>query len=479
MLKFDFNNLMSYQVGEQGIDAVPEITAKITAEKSAGEVSPQVALDTINQLRNDEPRRIQTMTQWLVLPYQDEKLIKEILAAGDDFARRFKNVISLGIGGSYLGNRMLQDSLKSPYYNDFAALCGSRPKIYFSGNNVDAESLQALLANLDPQHTGVVVISKSGTTTETKAAFEIVKQWLIDNNVEGAKTAGPQSLARRIIAVTDQTSGTLREETNKNGYRSFVVPDGVGGRFSVLSPVGLITAAIAGINIKELLRGAAALDKIAQQAELLKNSPLLYAVLHTILYRQKHKDITILQPFNDSLKTFADWYVQLLAESLGKKLAKDGSVANVGRTPIPSLGTTDLHSTQQNHVEGEYNKVVTFIKVEKPRQDLVVPQSSGDFLSDKPLSLLINTAEEGTEWALVNEKRPNCTLIIPQIDEYHLGQLIYFFEMATAFEGELLGINTYNQPGVESYKQYMFAMLGKAGFGGKAEKLVKDTTHII
>jgi glucose-6-phosphate isomerase len=474
---------MSEKVGEQGINALPEIDSAISGN-AAGGANPETALENLNQMRSDEARRIQSMTQWMALPYQDLGLLKELITAGDDFAGRFENVLSLGIGGSYLGNRMLQDSIKSPYYNDFDSIRQGRPKIYFSGNNVDAESLKILLDNLDPQSTGVVVISKSGTTTETKAAFELVKHWLKDNGVRNPN--------ERIIAVTDASSGTLRNETKNHGYKSFAVPDGVGGRFSVLSPVGLITAAIAGINIKELLRGAADMDKAAQIEDLSRNAPLLYAVSHTILYKQKGKNITILMPFNDSLKTFADWYVQLLAESLGKKYAKADSaetagadpdagrkVVNVGRTPIPSVGTTDLHSTQQNNVEGEYNKVITFLKVLNPRKDLVVPKSSGDFLSDKPLSLLINTAEEGTEWALVKEKRPNCTIEIPQVDEYHIGQLVYFFEMATAFEGELLGVNTYDQPGVESYKQYMFAMLGKPGFEGKAERLGKDSRYIV
>lgn len=459
MLKFDYNNLMTEKVSEHGIKAVSD--------------APEIAqaLNTINNMRDDEAARIKICTQWLALPKQDKKLIDDIITAGNDFAKRFKTVISLGIGGSYLGNRMLQDSIKSPYYNDFESVRGGRPKIYFSGNNVDPESLKLLLDNLNAKETGVVVISKSGTTTETKAAFESVKQWFRDNGIKNLKD--------RVIAVTDKAKGTLRAEANKNGYKSFIVPDGVGGRFSVLSPVGLVTAAIAGINIKELLRGAAEMDDVAQNSDLTKNAPLLYAVLHTMLYKEKGKAITILMPFNDSLKTFADWYVQLLAESLGKKFGKDGKVVNVGRTPIPSVGTTDLHSTQQNNVEGEYNKVITFLKVEKSRRDVKVPKASGDFLIGKPLSLLINTAEEGTEWALVNEKRPNCTIIVPEVSEYYIGQLIYFFEMATAFEGELLGVNTYDQPGVESYKKYMFAMLGKPGFEGKAEKLAKDSKYII
>ncbi|MBU0686591.1 MAG: glucose-6-phosphate isomerase [Candidatus Margulisbacteria bacterium] len=460
MLKFDYNNLMSEKVGDQGIKSIPEITSDIKA-----------ALATINKMQRDEALRVKTGTQWMALPDQEKKLIDDIVATGNDFAKRFKTVISLGIGGSYLGNRMLQDSLKSPYYNDFDSVRDGRPKVYFSGNNVDPESLKLLLDNLDPKTTGVVVISKSGTTTETKAAFENVKEWL--------RKAGVKDLKNRIIAVTDKAKGTLREEANQNGYKSFIVPDGVGGRFSVLCPVGLVTAAIAGINIKELLRGAGDMNKASQSTDLIKNAPLLYAVLHTILYKEKNKAISILMPFNDSLKMFADWYVQLLAESLGKKLSKDGKVVNVGRTPIPSVGTTDLHSTQQNNVEGEYNKVITFLKVEKPRRDISVPKASADFLVDKPLSLLINTAEEGTEWALVNEKRPSCTIVVPEVNEYYIGQLIYFFEMATAYEGELLNVNTYDQPGVESYKKYMFAMLGKPGFEGKASKLVKDKKYII
>ncbi|MCX5750163.1 MAG: glucose-6-phosphate isomerase [Candidatus Saganbacteria bacterium] len=447
-LKFDPSNLLAKNIGRYGV-----VETDLAQYATLLENGHKVLLEA----RENGEKRIASMMEWLNLPYQREEVIDEIQNVAKSF-RKFKNIVSIGIGGSYLGNRMLQDGLRSPYYNEFESLRNGCPRIFFNGKSLDPVSLNALLNNLDPKETGIVVISKSGGTTEPKVSFEILKWWL-------ERRCG-RDYWKHIIAVTDERQGILREWVKGMGkpIPTFPVPDGVGGRFSVLSPVGLITAAMANINIKELLAGAAAMEKMTQNLNLKDNPAYLYALLHTVLYQKRGINIAVMMPFADQLETFADWYVQLLAESLGKKYNKQGLVINTGRTPIPSVGPSDLHSTQQNNIEGEYNKAITFIRVEKPAIDLTIPHESNDYLADKQMSVVGDASQRGTEFALLSEGRPNCTISLPELTPYTLGQLIFFFEIATAMEGELLGVNTYDQPGVEGYKKNMFGRLGKAGF---------------
>ena len=251
---------------------------------------------------------------------------------------------------------------------------------------------------------------------------------------------------------------------------------GVGGRYSELN-MGLLHLALIGVNIQELLDGAKDMLKRCSEADLYKNPAYMYALLHTVLYLKKNKPIAIMMPFSETLKSTADWYVQLLAESLGKKCARkinilpDGTeewlrdekgIVNFGRTPIPARGTNDLHSIQQNNIEGRNDKVITFIRVEKFEEEIKVP-GKGDLLSGRRFSELLKLAQEATEWALVRESRPNCTIIMPSVSAYNWGALLFFFEMATAFEGELLGVNAFDQPGVEGYKNYLYCKLGASG----------------
>jgi glucose-6-phosphate isomerase len=262
---------------------------------------------------------------------------------------------------------------------------------------------------------------------------------------------------------------------------------GVGGRYSEFN-MGLLHLAIIGVRIDEVLRGARAMAKKCKGRGLFKNPALLYAVLSTILYKKKGKPITILMPFAEGLKSTADWYCQLLAESTGKKYIRkvtvnpDGTeewsrdrdkTVNEGRTPIATRGTNDLHSVQQNNIEGRNDKAVTFIRVEQFKNDLKVTGTK-DFLSGKYYSRLLSLAQEATEWALVRESRPNCTIIIPKVDAFSWGELIFFFEMATAFEGELLNINAFDQPGVEGYKNYMYYKLKKPGLAGRIKEEIKN-----
>ncbi len=478
-LKFDFNNMFGSNVGkEHGVEET-ELNALSYSVKEAHEHLVSVLADSRN--------RVSLGLEWTRLPFQDKKEIKIIQKLGDEIAKKYENVISLGIGGSYLGLKAAQDALCSPYYNEFAGARNGRPRIYFEGNNLDPHTLSVLLKNLNPKKTFVIVISKSGETTETRTAFIAVENWL-------KKSAG-RNYGRQIFAITDPQSGSLRkivderQKKDKLSFRNLPLIKGVGGRFSEFN-MGLLHLAIIGVDIQKVLNGAADMHKRCSSPDLFKNPAYMYAALHTILYRMKGKDIAIVMPFSETLKSTADWYIQMLAESLGKKYARKiikardgreewindtGRVVNVGRTPIPARGTNDLHSIQQNNIEGMNNKAVTFIRVEKFNSEIKVPAGGeSGILAGKRFSEMITLAQEATEWALVRESRPSCTIIMPEASAYNWGALLFFFEMATAFEGELLGVNAFDQPGVEGYKNYMYYKLGKSGLSEKVADEIKN-----
>jgi len=464
-IEFDFNNMFSHNVGVRHGATVADMRAMHRAVSAADK--------HLKDILADKENRISLGLEWTALPFQAKDAVKAIQRLGDEIAASHDNVISLGIGGSYLGLKAAQDALCPAYYNEFGSLRSGRPRIYFDGNNMDPDTLGILLENLDPRKTFVVVISKSGETTETKAAFAAVEAWL-------KKACGPR-YGRQIAAITDPERGALRKRVNLEqakdplSFRNLSVLKGVGGRFSELN-IGLLHLAIIGVDIQDVLDGAATMARQCGETDLMKNPAYLYAVLQTIMYKKKGKPIAIIMPFSERLKSTADWYVQLLAESLGKKYARSiktsgahetwerdpARIVNVGRTPIPARGTNDLHSIQQNNIEGENNKTVTFIKVERFSDDIKV-SGTGDILEGRPYSQLLLMAEEATEWALVREKRPNCTIILPEISPFYWGAILFFFEIATAFEGELLGVNAFDQPGVEGYKNYMYYKLGKSG----------------
>jgi len=476
-IKFDFNNMFSFNVGKKhGVEESNLRAMLAPSRKAHGHLSKLIA---------DNRDRIKLSLEWAKLPFQDKKTIKKIQDLGEKIAKKYENVIFLGIGGSYLGLKAAQDALCSPYYNEFSPLRKKRPRIYFEGNNLDPDTLGSLLKGLDPKKTFVVVISKSGETTETKAAFMVVEPWL--------KKAAPKNYRRQIFVITDPEKGSLRKKINKEqqidklGLKNLPLLKGVGGRFSELN-MGLLHLAIAGINIKDVLNGAVAMAKRCSSSDLSKNPAYMYAALHTILYKKKRKPIAVIMPFCETLKSTADWYIQLLAESLGKKysrkikVSRDGTeewqkdmkrIVNVGRTPVSARGTNDLHSIQQNNIEGENNKAVTFIRVKRFKENIKI-SGEKDILSSKSFSELIKLAQEATEWALVRAARPNCRIVIPEMSPYYWGALIFFFEMATAFEGELLDINAFDQPGVESYKNYMYYKLRKPGISKEISREIKN-----
>jgi glucose-6-phosphate isomerase len=486
-LKFDFNNMMSFNVADHGVD-----------QQDIDEILPcaQAASDHFRKVIADQAARIKLNLEWIKLPEQEKEEIVRVQKLSRQIAGKYENVLFLGIGGSYLGLKAAQDALCAPYYNEFKSIRKNLPRIYLEGNNLDPNTLQVLLKNLNPNKTFVVVISKSGETTETKAAFILVESWL--------KKAIGIKYGRQILAITDPEKGSLRRKVSQEqkkdplSFRALPILKGVGGRYSEFN-IGLLHLAIVGANIQALLLGARDMFTRCSQGDILKNPAYMYALLHTILYQKKAKSLAILMPFSQTLKSTADWYVQLLAESLGKKYHRKIETANDGlenwlmdreklfsrgRTPISASGTNDLHSIQQNNVEGENNKVVTFIRVEKFKTDLKIPQKS-EFLSGKSFSYLMQLAQEATEWAMVSQRRPNCTIIMPEVNAYNWGALLFFFELATAFEGELLNVNAFDQPGVEGYKNYMYYKLGNSGVSQdtareiKSKPLIKNPEYIL
>ncbi|KPK75747.1 MAG: hypothetical protein AMJ79_09955 [Phycisphaerae bacterium SM23_30] len=392
------------------------------------------------------------------LPYQEENCDK-IMDFTSRFAGRYDNLVVLGIGGSALGNIALQTALNNPTYNLQPTRPGPR---LFVMDNVDPVQLGGLLVILEGEleNTLFNVISKSGQTAETAAQFLIVRAML--------KARLPQAnLADHIIATTDPQSGTLRQIVEREGLTALEVPPGVGGRFSVLSDVGLFSAAMCGINIVELLEGAADMDQRVKDDELMRNPAALYAAIQWLFY-QKGKNLSVMMPYSYQLKDLCDWYRQLWAESLGKAQNLKGEQVNVGPTPIKALGATDQHSQVQLYREGPNDKVITFLEVESFGRDVTIG-AAGDveelaYLSGQTMSKLLNSEKVGTEYALVQSQRPCLTVRFPEISAYTVGQFIYLFEVATSYMGELLGINTYDQPAVELGKQATFALMGREGY---------------
>lgn len=468
-IRFDFNNMFDFSVGKEHGVTLKELSRMRGLLEAADRHFKAVIANPLNR-RN-------LGLEWVRLPQQNEKELRYIQGLGREIRVKYRNVLFLGIGGSYLGLKAAQDAL-SP---DCRA-----PRIFFEGNNLDPDTLSALLKELKPKETLAVVISKSGETIETKVAFALVCRWL--------KNSLGNKYGRNVFAITDPQLGALRRRVNagqlkdKLSFRSLPLLPGVGGRYSEFN-MGLLHLTVAGVDIKTVLAGAKAMQRICQSVSVWKNPAYMYAALHTILYCAKGKDISIIMPFCEGLKSTADWYIQLLAESLGKKFERKiesgpGGIeqwypdfkkrVNVGRTPVACRGTSDLHSVQQNNVHGENNKTVTFIRVEKFRSDLKVPSENGDFTAGKSFTELMKLAQSATEWALVRENRPNCTIILPELNPFTWGGLLFFFEMATAFEGELLNVNAFDQPGVEGYKNYMYYQLRRPGIPKEiAEEITK------
>ncbi|MGC9362214.1 MAG: glucose-6-phosphate isomerase [Candidatus Syntrophosphaera sp.] len=382
------------------------------------------------------------------LPDQDTGHIENFMAKLDPV---FDTMVVLGIGGSALGNRALYSALRTER---------DLPRRLFVYDNVDPVLLYELLGQINLETTLFNVITKSGTTAETMAGYMILADLV--------KKRFPKDYTRRMVITTDREKGFLRQVINKEGYASFVVPDNVGGRFSVLTDVGLVSSAFTGMDIAELLRGAADMRHRCAETDIFKNPAYLNGLLHFLYYRDG-KNISVMMPYSNSLYDIADWYRQLWAESLGKRHDVKGREILVGQTPVKALGTTDQHSQVQLYAEGPNDKVFTFLTVEKFAHDHKIPNLHPDreevsYLGGRKLSELLNAECLATQIALTKAHRPNANVIFPVIDEYHLGQFIMMYEIQTVFTGKLLNVNPLDQPGVEAGKIATYALMGKAGF---------------
>jgi glucose-6-phosphate isomerase len=390
---------------------------------------------------------------WVHLPSSiTEADLAELQAAADELRKRCEVVVVAGIGGSYLGARAVNEALS----NSFLQLTGDKqnPQVVYAGNNIGEDYLADLLELLKTKQFGIINISKSGTTTETALAFRLLKTQLEEQ-------VGKEEARHRIVAVTDKAKGALRTLATKEGYKTFVIPDSVGGRFSVLTPVGLLAIAVAGHDIKALVRGAVEMEKATGvNVPYAENPSAQYAAMRQALYRAGKKT-EILVNFNPRLHYFAEWWKQLFGESEGK----DGK----GIYPSSVDFTTDLHSMGQWIQEGERTIFETVISVEKPNRSVVIPSDQENldglnFLAGKRVDEVNKMAELGTQIAHVDGGVPNLKVSIEKIDELNLGRLIYFFERACGISGYILGVNPFNQPGVEAYKKNMFALLEKPGY---------------
>ena len=389
---------------------------------------------------------------WIDLPQDlSPEIIKSIKNDVSALAPKASLFVVIGIGGSYLGARAVIEALQS----EFASMeNNSHPYVIYAGHTLSEDYYHQLLQMLDTHDYALAVISKSGTTTEPAVAFRIIKAHL-------EQKYGKSAVAERIIAITDARRGALHDIAKQEGYRSYVIPDNVGGRFSVLTPVGLLPIAMAGYDIEKLIKGACDMREICTTSDTLEENPaLMYAAIRNILYRKGRK-VEILENFVPNLKYISEWWKQLYGESEGKE--------GKGILPHSLSFTTDLHSMGQYVQEGERLMFETVISVAQPRHQVTIPSDPQNldginYLLGKTLTEINHNAELGTILAHVDGGVPVLRIEIPTVDEYVLGQLIYFFEFACGVSGYMLGVNPFDQPGVEAYKKNMFRLLGKPGY---------------
>jgi glucose-6-phosphate isomerase len=399
-------------------------------------------------------------TPYRDLPYS-EQYPQQVLDVAEELKDKCEVFVVLGIGGSALGNIALQTAL-NPYMYNMDSAQRQGPEL-FVFDNVDPAQFGSFLdyikGRLDSTYFNV--ISKSGQTAETAAQFLIVRQMLLEKY-------GPDGCREHIIATTDSNQGTMRKITDAEGYRSLEVPDGVGGRFSVLSPVGLLSAAVCGVDIEGLLAGARRMDEKVRTTEFAKNPAAVNAAINWHYYN-RNKRISVMMPYAWGLKDLSDWYRQLWAESLGKAVDVTGEKVHVGPTPVKALGATDQHSQVQLYREGPNDKLFTFLQVNTFAEDVTIgpaPDCADElsYLAGRKMSTLLNSEKLATEYALLQDKRPCLTVSFDAVNAHTIGQFIYLYEVTTSIAGRLFGINTYDQPAVELGKKATFALMEKEGF---------------
>ncbi len=400
---------------------------------------------------------------WIDLPVDyDKEEFDRIKKAAAKIQSDSEVLLVIGIGGSYLGARAAIEFLRHSFYNTVSKEIRKTPEIYFVGNSISSTYIRHLMDVIGDRDFSINMISKSGTTTEPAIAFRVFKEMM-------EKKYGKEEAAKRIYATTDKARGSLKSLATEEGYESFVVPDDVGGRFSVLTAVGLLPIAVSGADIDKLMEGAQAGRKAALENAFEDNDAVKYAALRNILLR-KGKGIEILANYEPSVHYVSEWWKQLYGESEGKD--------QKGIFPASVDLTTDLHSMGQFIQDGSRNMFETVINVETSREEIILQEEPVDldglnYLAGKSVDFVNKSAMNGTILAHTDGQVPNFMVTVPEVNEFYLGQLFYFFEFACGVSGYLLGVNPFNQPGVESYKKNMFALLGKPGYEAQREELLK------
>ena len=400
---------------------------------------------------------------WIDLPVDyDKEEFARIQKAAEKIKSDSEVLLVIGIGGSYLGARAAIEFLRHGFYNSVSKEIRKTPEIYYCGNSLSGTYLSQLIEVIGDRDFSVNIISKSGTTTEPAVAFRIFKEML-------EKKYGKEEAAKRIYATTDKSKGALKKLSDEEGYQTFVVPDDVGGRFSVLTAVGLLPIAASGADIDKLMEGAASGRKAALELPFEENDAMKYAALRNIFLR-KGKSVEILANYEPAVHYVSEWWKQLFGESEGKDQR--------GIFPASVDLTTDLHSMGQFIQDGSRIMFETIMELEKPSYDITIQEEAVDldglnYLAGKTLDFINKSAMKGTQLAHTDGNVPNLVVKVPEQNEFYLGQLFYFYEFACGVSGYILGVNPFNQPGVESYKKNMFALLGKPGFEAQREELMK------
>ncbi|MCD6569176.1 MAG: glucose-6-phosphate isomerase [Deltaproteobacteria bacterium] len=452
MIRFDFSGVTKELINERGISK-EDINALSPIIKEAHDILSS--------------RRERGEILFYDLPYAKDT-INQVKDLAGDLSGKFKNIVHLGIGGSSLGPKAIFSALKDPFHNYV-----SSPRMFFL-ENIDPEYIASLLDNISAEETLFNVVSKSGATPETASQFMVVFDLL--------KTRLGKNYKDHLVFITDPKDGVLRRLASAHGIRSLPIPKEVGGRFSVLTPVGLLPAAMCSIDIDKLLDGAAKMADIVTSPDVFKNPAYMYACIHFIAF-VKGINISVIMPYSNALYDLADWYRQLWAESLGKKTSLDNKDVFTGQTPVKALGATDQHSQIQLYMEGPFDKIINIITVKHYRKDIKIPAIFNDinelaYLGSKDMSELINAEASSIRAALIKNERPTTQIEIDTINGETIGALFMFFEVSTAFMGYLLKIDPFNQPGVELGKQLTFSLMGRPGFEDKV-KMLKDSLKTV
>ena len=463
MIKLDFRRADSTVIGEQN-----GLNIKQEFENYKERIAEIIA--DLNK-RKDKPEQ---GLQWMNLGYSEETAwyVKEYAALVQN---RFDNILVLGIGGSALGGLAVTHALLRPYWNLLSKEeRNGYPRIFFL-DNIEPDSMASLLEILDLKKTLVNVITKSGDTAETMAQYMIVKDML-------EKELG-DDYRKNIVATTDKRTGILRQISEQEGYKTFVVPDDVGGRFSVFSAVGLLPFALVGIDIDEITNGIKDMDLALKNTDIYNNIAAQNALIHFLSDIKNGKNITVMMPYSSRLQYVSDWFVQLWAESLGKGKNLQGENIQTGPTPIKALGATDQHSQMQLFNEGPNNKIINFIRVEEFHKNLEIPEvveyTGIGYLGGKTMNDLLNAEADSTTASLSDYSRPTVTITLPKIDGYHIAQLLYMLEVQTAIAGALYNVDTFAQPSVEQSRNYIYALMGRAGYEESAKALQQKMSSVL